>query len=136
MLIENLRFYGKRLRELIGYTIMPDHIHLLMEVEKVAHLSAFLRDFKKRAAKEIKTTLSLTQNHIWQRGTMDHCIRFSWSNKDFENHIRYLYYNCYKHLGIAPKDFPYHNFMDAVSKGWLDMDFFSFDETRLPQKYE
>ena len=131
MLIENLKFYSCRLQQLIAYTIMPDHVHLLVEVEDSNTLSVFSRDFKKRSAKEIKRQLFLTSKHIWQRGTMDHCIRFSWTNEDFHNHVQYLYFNSFKHLGIFPKDFPYHNFKIAVEQGWLDEDFWAFDESKL-----
>ena len=118
-LLENLRFYAPRLKNLIAYTIMPDHVHLLTEVETVFQMSAFLRDFKKRTSKEIKQKTGQTIP-IWQSGTFDHCIR---SSADLENHLNYIFYNSWKHLEILPKDFPYHNFKEAVGKGWIEEDF-------------
>lgn len=131
MLIDNLAFYGKRLREITAYTVMPDHIHLLIDVESVSDLSGFLRDFKKHCAKEIKHMLSLETAHVWQRGTMDHCIRFSWTNEDLRNHLQYVFFNSWKHLSIRPKDFRYHDFKEAVEQGWLDINFCEFDESEL-----
>jgi len=64
---------------------MPEHIHLLVETDTVQSMSAFLRDFKKYTSREIKKYT--TDEHFWQQGTMDHCIRMSLQGEDFENHI-------------------------------------------------
>jgi REP element-mobilizing transposase RayT len=132
LIISNLEYYGKRLTDLIAYTIMPDHIHLLVEVEKSGTISDFLRDFKKHTSKEITTHLNEKITHVWQRGTMDHCIRFSWTGKDFDNHLQYLFSNSWKHLQIPPKDFPYHNFKDIVKRGWLEEDFLVNVDPQFP----
>jgi REP element-mobilizing transposase RayT len=135
MIIENLYFYAKCLKELTAYTVMPDHIHLLVEIKKVSDLSDYLRDFKKRTAKEIKRIPGIDAPHIWQRGTMDHCIRLTPGNEDYVNHLSYIYYNCVKHLGIIPKEFPFHNFKEAVQKGWMEEDFGSMPP-QFPRKFE
>jgi REP element-mobilizing transposase RayT len=121
-----------QIKELIAFTIMPDHIHTLVEIESIKDLSAFLRDFKKHTSKEIKKRLLFKEEHVWQRGTMDHCIRVSWEDKDFQNHLEYIFYNSYKHLRVKPKDFPFHNFIEVVQKGWLEIDFCDFDENEFP----
>lgn len=170
MLIENLNFYASRIEKLVAYTIMPDHVHLIVEVGKVITLSAFLRDFKKRTSKEIKKLFDVDRsrrsatvvhasldvatarsstldratsahfaetpianrllhlNRVWQPGTMDHCIRVDWTGDDFQHHIFYLFFNSKKHLDVAPKDFPFHNFIDFVQQGILDEDFCAVDE--------
>ena len=130
LMVENIKFYSNRLEEMTAYTVMPDHVHLLVGVEKVKHMSDFLRDMKKHTSKEIKKKLSLGAVHVWQRGTMDHCIRISDSNDDFENHLYYIFYNSWKHLGTSPKNFLHHNFMQFVEKGMFDIDFYSFDESK------
>jgi hypothetical protein len=61
---------------------------------------------------------------------MDHCIRESSANTDFENHLNYLFYNSQKHLGISPKDYLYHNFQEIVERGWLEEDFCEFTEKK------
>ena len=133
-LIEELRFYSKKLKNMMAFTIMPDHIHLLVEIESIQSMSAFLRDFKKITSREIKKYA--IKEHVWQSGTMDHCIRTSLANEDLENHIYYIFYNSWKHLGVKPKDFPYHNFSEIVKKGWLENDFYDFDAPKEFDKYE
>ncbi|MGA2623168.1 MAG: transposase [Bacteroidota bacterium] len=54
LLIRSFEFYSSRLKELIAYTIMPNHLHLIVAVETVEEVSSFLRDFKKYTSKEIK----------------------------------------------------------------------------------
>ena len=133
-LIKELKFYERKIQKLIAYTIMPDHVHLLIEVETVQSLSTFLRDFKKFTSREINLRSSRSPNgsnktqRVWQPGTMDHSIRMSWDSKDYSNHLAYLFYNSQKHLNITPKDFPYHNFMDFVKEGYFEEDFCSWDE--------
>jgi hypothetical protein len=39
------------------------------------------------------------------------------------SHVRYIYSNSWKHQGILPRDYPYHNFWEAVRRGWVDVDF-------------
>ena len=136
MLIENLNRYVKHLDELIAYTIMPDHIHILASVTTVLNLSIFLRNFKKWTSLEIRRILKYDSQHVWQRGTMDHCIRWSWENKDFDNHLQYLLSNSLKHLNIQPKDFRYHNFLEFVEKGWFEEDFYGCDDIELSKRYE
>ena len=135
MIIKNIKFYSLRLKELIAYTVMPDHIHLMVNVDKVKHLSDYLRDFKKRTSKEIKNVLRVDTPHIWQRGTMDHCIRILPGNEDYINHLNYIFYNSSKHLEIIPKDFPHHNFGEAVEKGWIEEDFCQ-KPLNFPKKFE
>ncbi len=75
LFLEDLKFYSKIIRELIAYTIMPDHIHLLVEIEDVKTLSKFLQSFKTHSSKKIQELTGKSKYPIWQRGTMDHCIR-------------------------------------------------------------
>ena len=127
-LIEDLKFYSKIIKRLIAYTILPDHIHLILEVEYASDLSKFLQCFKTHSSKKIQGLIERSKDPVWQRGTMDHCIRESFANTDLENHVSYLFYNSQKHLGISPKDFPYHNFHEIVEQGWLEEDFCSSAE--------
>ena len=133
-LIGELQFYSKKLKDLVAFTIMPDHIHLLVEIETVQSMSVFLRDFKKFTTNEIKKYA--VEEHVWQRGTMDHCVRISLGNEDFENHLSYIFSNSWKHLSIKPKDFQFHNFYEIVQKGWLGYDFYDFDAPKEFGKYE
>ncbi|MFQ5799410.1 MAG: transposase, partial [Bacteroidota bacterium] len=42
--IDELHFYKAKIEELIAYTIMPDHVHLILEISSSETLSIFLRD--------------------------------------------------------------------------------------------
>ena len=117
MLVDHIEFYGRRLKELIAYTVMSDHIHLLMEVNEAVEVSNFLRDFKKRTSKEIKRILDIDEQHIWLRGSFDRCLRCSWRDEDPERYVSYIFANSLKHLNVQPTNFPFHNFQEAVEKG-------------------
>ncbi|MCX6744613.1 MAG: transposase [Candidatus Parcubacteria bacterium] len=132
-IIEELKFYSKKIKSLIAYTIMREHIHLLVEILNHEDLSDFLRDFKKFTSKGIKKRLNLIKPHIWLRGTMDHCIRTE-NEDDFMNHLGYIFYNSKKHLNILPKDFPYHNFLEFVEKGYFEIDYCNCEEKPFVQK--
>jgi putative transposase len=125
ILVDDLRFYSKKVKEVIAYTIMPDHIHILVEVSSVKALSNFLQSFKTHSSKKIQERTGKNGCPIWQRGTMDHCIR---DDLDFDNHLSYLFYNSSKHLNISPNDYPYHNFKEIVKRKWLEGDFCSLIE--------
>jgi len=114
---------------------MPEHIHMLVKVQKVKNMSDYLRDFKKRTSKKIKGVLGVDSPHVWQQGTMDHCVRISSGNEDYMNHLNYIYYNSVKHLGIIPKEFPFHNFKEAVKKGWIEEEFGS-TAAQFPGKFD
>ena len=52
--------------------VMPDHIHLLVELKEFGNLSDAIRLFKGR------TAVSLRSHRLkWQRGYFDHCLRAS-----------------------------------------------------------
>jgi REP element-mobilizing transposase RayT len=125
VIIENLRFYGSLLDSLIAYTVMPEHVHLMVEVGLVSTLSAFLRDFKKRTSVEIRRKTECDERFIWLRGSRDHCIRGSRSGRDFKTHLRYIFLNSWKHLHIPPHAYPYHNLSEAIERGIVDAACFS-----------
>lgn len=121
-LVKELEFYSKKIKKLIAYTIQRNHIHLLIDVDHFSTISDFLRDFKKYTSHFIKKTFDEPPRFVWQRGTWDHCIGITDYN-DLKAHLDYTFYNSFKHLGITPKDFPYHNFLDFVEKGIYSPDF-------------
>ncbi|MCX6120988.1 MAG: transposase [Ignavibacteriales bacterium] len=127
-IIEDLKYYSKIIKELVAYTVMPDHINLLVEIENIKTLSKFLQSFKTHSSKKVQELIGKNNIPFWQRGTLDHCIRESYANIDFENHLKYLFYNSQKHLGISPKDYPFHNFHEIVKRGWLEEDFCEISE--------
>ena len=135
-LVQELQFFERKIQKLVAYTVMPDHIHLIVSVEKSKTLSDFLRDFKKYTSRELRRRIAREGTdapvRIWQPGTMDHCIRLTWERHDYYNHLAYLFHNSWKHLHIAPRDFPYHNFISFVRDGTFEENFFAIDEKLLP----
>ena len=58
IIMNNLEFYGKSKNfKLLGYVIMPNHIHIVIWPMGKYSISDILRDFKKRTAKEISSVL-------------------------------------------------------------------------------
>ena len=58
IIISNLDFYRNQFRtKILGYVIMPDHIHLILWPQVKYTVSDFLRNFKEYTAKEIIKTL-------------------------------------------------------------------------------
>lgn len=119
----DLGFYARRVAAIHAYTIQWDHIHVLIEVEKAEDVSAFLRDFKKHTSRIIGLAGRRQREHVWLVGTWDHWIRPSGGGRDFIDHIRYIYANGWKHQGILPRDYPYHNFWEGVRRGWVEENF-------------
>lgn len=73
-LIEELHYYEKKIENLIAYTIMRDHVHLLLSVNAVQDLSIFLRDFKKYTSIEITKRLKISrQSNQTDQILMDDC---------------------------------------------------------------
>ena len=63
IIIESLQFCNKKyLVHLLGYVIMPNHLHLLLYFEKVMRLSDYMRDLKKFTSGEVRR--SIEKNHL------------------------------------------------------------------------
>ena len=72
------------------YIIMPDHIHLLINIHRSGSqndaqpsLDQIIRHLKGKFSKEVGTS-------IWQKLFFDHVIR---NKEDYEEHIKYIYEN-------------------------------------------
>lgn len=60
--IETLKFYRKKYNfSLVGYTIMPDHLHLLIKLNYPTKISDVVRDIKHAIAFKILSTLRAGQ---------------------------------------------------------------------------
>jgi putative transposase len=58
ILIDNLRFYINKYNiTLLGYVLMPNHLHLLILIPEGRSVSDFMRDFKKYTSLKIKEKL-------------------------------------------------------------------------------
>ena len=75
MVCENVEFYCRRLSyRLYGYTLMPDHLHLLLSpAESGTPLQDWLRDFKSFTTHRLRRQTGRTR--LWQESGHDHVCR-------------------------------------------------------------
>ena len=57
---------------IIAFTIMPDHIHFIVKLNKDSDLSQFVRHFKGKSSAVLREYLN---SKLWQQGYYEHCIR-------------------------------------------------------------
>lgn len=71
VIIENLKFYRKKYNfKLIGFVILPDHIHLLLILPSAHNISDLIRDFKSFTSSQINR-LRGKKGRVWQEGFYD-----------------------------------------------------------------
>lgn len=99
---------------LYAYTIMPNHVHLLIkpkEVDgKLIELSEILRFIKGRSARKINLILG-RKGAVWQREYYDHLVR---NMREFDNIVGYILENPVK-AGLMDYD-------EKWKWGWVNMD--------------
>ncbi|MDP3976408.1 MAG: transposase [Pseudomonas sp.] len=113
--------------ELLAVVILPDHLHLLMQLpEGDSNYSARLRDFKALFVKSLRAAgepIGLDARggaDIWQSRFWEHAIR---DERDLATHIDYIHFNPVKH-GLVERvaDWPYSSFHRFVRQGLLRPD--------------
>ncbi|MDH4221975.1 MAG: transposase [candidate division Zixibacteria bacterium] len=68
IILENLNFYRKKYGfKLIGYVIMPNHLHLMIypDQKRVAEISRFIEDFKKFTSKKLRELMEKNKKSGW-----------------------------------------------------------------------
>ncbi|MCV6604575.1 MAG: transposase [Porticoccaceae bacterium] len=108
-------------------SIMPDHLHLLMQLPegcsryplRVQQIkAAFTRSIKSQGA--CLTVGQKGQYKLWQSRYWEHTIR---DERDWQNHVDYIHFNPVKHGLVARvADWPYSSFHRFVRKGLLPED--------------
>ncbi len=84
--VEELRTQHNESRRVLGFSVMPDHVHILiMNVDD--SLVDFIRAFKGRIAAKLRKT---GIRSLWQRSFHDHILR---RNEDINRTILYLLEN-------------------------------------------
>jgi len=90
---------------LVGYVVMPEHIHLLISEPKVGTPSTVLQVLKKRASRRISHH-SLAR--FWHRRFYDFNV---WSRKKRTEKLLYMHLNPVKRGLVAqPADWPWSSF--------------------------
>ncbi len=129
--IQAIAFYQNNFEvRILGYVIMPDHIHLIVWPQSKTSLEDFVRDFKKYLAREILNqaapkekarfllSTSLKRNHryqVWQKDFYDFNI---YSQDTLIEKLNYIHNNPQrKGLVENPEDYPYSSYRAYSEKG-------------------
>ena len=71
--VESLQYLQKKYHaRLLGYVIMPNHIHLILYYEKENTLSAFMRDLKKFTFFQIRRELENSNEEMFKKLSYRH----------------------------------------------------------------
>ena len=114
--------------ECIAYSLLPDHIHLLIQLsQENPNFSLPIRELKrlfsvsyKRLNPLLPLPNSSRQKHhettIWQRRFWDHVIE---DERDLERHLNYIHFTPVKH-GFAdnPTQWPWSSYSNYLEKGY------------------
>ena len=84
---EIYKLEDKQYADVIAYTIMPDHIHLLIKLGSTLELGQVIKFFKGRTATLLRNTVT---GKVWQKGYYDTCIR---REEELLNQARYIVAN-------------------------------------------
>ena len=103
---------------LIAFTIMPDHLHMIFQLGDKLTLSRVVRCFKGNCVSRLRTVLPQTKK-IWQKGYYDRCIR---DERELKTQARYVIANpLRKGLCNQIGDYPYWDciYLNQVNKELL-----------------
>lgn len=79
MISESIKYRDKKEYELLAYSIMPNHIHLVIYVERfVKPLHKILQSLKRHTARQGNIILNRTGNPFWHSESYDHYVRDYW----------------------------------------------------------
>jgi REP element-mobilizing transposase RayT len=84
--------------------VMPDHVHLVFELQGTRELSALMKSFKQFTGRRIAQRTGLS-GRVWQEGYYDHAVRRAESLADI---IRYCWFNPVR-AGLVrnPSEYPW-----------------------------
>ena len=79
MISESIKYRDKKEYELLAYSIMPNHVHLVIYVERfVKPLHKILQSLKRNTARQGNIILNRTGNPFWHSESYDHYVRDYW----------------------------------------------------------
>lgn len=114
--------------KVIAAVILPDHIHLIIElppgmVDLSIRIGLAKALFTKSLVAPPSASPSRRRRHesdVWQRRFYDHMIR---DENDFIAHMDYVHYNPVRHGCVkCPKDWPWSSFRNWAMRGAYPMD--------------
>jgi REP element-mobilizing transposase RayT len=94
MVYDSIRFRDGKIFDLIAFTIMPNHVHIILKpLEKVEgtfySLTEILHSLKRHAARQANLLLNRT-GAFWQHESYDHVIR---DETELERTVKYILHN-------------------------------------------
>jgi len=79
MITESIKYRDKKEYELLAYSILPNHVHLVIYVERfVKPLHKILQSLKRHTARQGNIILNRTGNPFWHSESYDHYVRDYW----------------------------------------------------------
>lgn len=79
MISESIKYRDKKEYELLAYSILPNHVHLVIYVERfVKPLHKILQSLKRHTARQGNIILNRTGNPFWNSESYDHYVRDYW----------------------------------------------------------
>ncbi len=106
---------------LMGFVIMPDHVHAAFVLAAEHSLSEIMDSFKGYTGKKLNELLG-RQGQLWQSGFHDHFVR---DRKDFETRLSYMHGNPVR-KGLARLEHEYEyssanpRYSHLIDWAWLD----------------
>ena len=132
-LLDSLNFYRHKLQfKLLGYAIMPDHIHLVVWPQGTAGVSDIMRDYKKFTATRIIRQAEAEGNTDWLNAFRDagseteRSTHKVWQDSYWDKNLytedmlrqrlNYVHRNPVRAgLVVLPADYPYSSYRNYVN---------------------
>ena len=103
--------------KILAYSVMPDHIHCIIEPVNIEDYPKIIKSFKYSFTKSVGL-VKPTCNKIWQNRYWEHTIR---DDSYLYKHFDYIHYNSVKHNLIASvNSWEYSSFQKFVKRGWYN----------------
>jgi putative transposase len=104
---------------LLAYSIIPDHVNLLLRPAEEANISRIMLSIKRSFTLRFKELNHITGSlSLWQARFWDHIIR---DEEDLRRHFDYIHYNPVKHgLVTRPEDYPHSSYRHWLEKGYYE----------------
>ena len=104
--------------DLIGWAILPDHFHLLVQPADV-NISLLMRRIKLSFSAKYRQLKGMQSGRVWQYRFWDHVIR---NQEDMNRHFDYIHRNPVKHgLVLSPFDYRFssiHDYREFYPDDW------------------
>ena len=112
---------------LVGYVVMPEHVHLLMSEPAKKNPSKILQVLKQKVSAELSAIRGNAE--FWQRRFYDFNV---WGNEKFEEKLRYIHGNPVRRGLVGnPRDWVWSSwlFYEGLGSGRISVD--SVDDLRF-----